>query len=113
MTLTLKKTETLEIAGAPISKVSGICSTCIHRASCLYYSAARTPVWYCDEFHDSEPEGAKARRDETAVIAARLLIGKEPDVRDAKMGVCSNCDSHGKCTYEKPEGTMYCEEYVI
>lgn len=108
-----KKTGTLEITGMGLTAASGICSTCVHRNSCLYFAAARTPVWYCDEFHDSEPEGAKARRDETAAIAARLLIGKEPDIRDAKMGVCSNCDSHGKCTFEKPEGTMYCEEYVI
>lgn len=102
-----------EARGASLTAASGICSTCIHKAGCLYFAAARSPVWYCDEFHDSEPGGAKERRDETAEIAARILIGKEPDFADAKMGVCSNCDSHGNCTFEKPEGTMYCEEYVL
>jgi hypothetical protein len=31
----------------------GICTTCRHQARCLFFSAARQPIWQCEEFDDS------------------------------------------------------------
>jgi hypothetical protein len=88
----------------------GLCSTCVHAATCTYRIYGGQPVWHCNEFDDTEeadpserpsyqrsPQGAPLQPSETLA---------------AQTGLCANCEERSLCRLPKPAGGVWqCEEY--
>lgn len=97
-----------EIYAARLITAAGICATCGRHLDCMYLKHARGPVWFCDEFDEY---GDNDLEEEVAPAARKIAAGLEPDQRNAKEGLCANCENGRRCVLRRPEGTMYCEEY--
>jgi hypothetical protein len=93
--LTLSRPETV--------KATGICTTCRHSATCLFLTAARHPVWHCDEF-----DGESSEVTNMAVAQPRLIQATGQPV----SGLCSTCEDRETCTLRGTRSVVQtCEEY--
>ena len=81
---------------------AGICSTCVHAASCVWVARALTPVWQCSEFDDGPaPAAALATRAASA-----------PAMDSGAAGLCVNCGNAAACTLPgRVTGVWYCTEH--
>ncbi len=104
-----------------------LCTTCVYGPTCTRRVYAGVPIWYCNEFDDSDaPSGvlrapenpAQPVEDETSdtspkepdsVNSSCDEAGEEPDLK----GLCVNCENRRSCLMPKPEGGVWhCEEYL-
>jgi len=87
----------------------GICSTCVHRDTCLFLAAARKPVWFCDEFDDIRTDAdAEAPREVKAPAPVDQLSFNEAQ----HIGLCTNCEARKDCMHRQPAQAVWeCEDY--
>jgi hypothetical protein len=87
----------------------GICATCNHVRTCLFQQASHHPVWYCDEFDDTNSSSASEQ-------PAAVAVPKPADHyfgEAIRVGLCVNCEARTGCSYRKPGVTVVeCENYM-
>jgi hypothetical protein len=94
------------------ANVLGICTTCNNIITCFHRKSHDQPVWYCEEFDNSDYT-VESRVDYSDLQNDDLgesLRVKEKEANQFK-GLCSNCENRESCAILKPEGVWYCEEY--
>ena len=90
----------------PIEEHLGLCTTCDHLSSCVFYMANGKSVQQCEEYAMSVDAGMTDRRMKTA---AEEAAPKEYEYK----GLCMNCEKRNVCRFAKSEGGIWhCEEYV-
>lgn len=104
-----------------------LCTTCTYGPTCTRRVYAGVPIWYCNEFENSDSPLEVVRRqkkpaqsveDETSdskpkepesADSSCNNAGTEPDLK----GLCVNCENRQTCLLPKPEGGVWhCEEYL-
>lgn len=103
-----EQTGVREVYAARLLTAAGICATCGKHLECMYLKHARGPVWFCEEFDES---GENELEDESVPAARKMEAQLDSDQRNAKEGLCANCENGRRCVLRRPEGTLYCEEY--
>jgi len=90
-----------------------ICSTCIKVESCFLQVQSNQPVLFCEEFDSYLPPIESAIDIETSSIAYnQSKFEFSHNVSNQLEGLCSNCENHGTCIFQKQEGGIWqCEEY--
>lgn len=89
-------------------KLTGLCSTCRHRAECTLRRPGDSPKLECEE-HDVY--------DHAPTNWVRLAAGYEAapvhvPPTNGLLGLCADCAHRDACTLPKPEGGVWrCEEY--
>lgn len=88
----------------------GLCPWCSDANSCMNWARAKSPIWYCEQYHDSGPP----RGNPHPVFVPDTLVVAEPvEVADGQTrGICCNCENMATCLLSTSEGGVWhCEEY--
>jgi len=96
-----------------------LCMTCVHRPTCTFQIYAGVPIWFCNEFDDSNgPDdnlhSVKTKSTEEIARKSELRTPprQETDTPSELKGLCMNCEDRDICLLPKPEGGIWhCEEY--
>jgi len=87
----------------------GLCTTCVHAATCTFPKHYDEPVLQCGEF-----EGEVLQADPVVAARAALRVAvEEPPADVGQMkGLCRTCSKRVSCVFPRPEGGVWhCEEY--
>lgn len=101
-----------EVSAIPaIIENSGLCGTCENTMVCMYLGDVEHPVLECEEFTHHRADGTRP-----AARHRNLAAVPKPEAEDEKlplaMGICSDCENHATCMFDRPEcGVWQCEEY--
>jgi hypothetical protein len=90
---------------------SGLCSTCVHAATCMYVGDAEHPVMNCEEFSHVGPSVTRPPRTAAADAPAGEHLDEEFE-RFLTEGLCATCASRDTCTLPRPPaGVWRCDAY--
>jgi hypothetical protein len=95
------------------ASVIGLCSTCNNILSCFYRKRHNEPVWYCEQFDNSDYT-VENRIDYFNSTNQDFEESSSVNAEEVNQfeGLCSNCENCESCSLPKPDsGTWYCEEY--
>ena len=90
----------------------GLCSACMHGASCIYPKNERQIVLNCEQFEYCPPMASPPPNKDQVELERlwKRSSGDEPG-KEFK-GLCSNCEDRHACIYPKPVGGVWhCDEY--
>lgn len=90
-----------------------LCSTCIHEPTCVRRAGQSGPIWFCEEFDDSQP-ASKVRQVPSSGKRKSMSAGGNSNIKigNRALGLCSNCKNRDTCTYPRPNGGVWhCEDY--
>ena len=95
------------------AELKDLCSTCVHEPTCVRRAGQSGPIWFCEEFDDSQP-GSKAGQ-LSASLKPKTSAGdghREVNIGNGAQGLCCNCKNRDTCTYPRPNGGVWhCEDY--
>jgi len=87
-----------------------LCSNCKNDPDCTFKKNCRKPSFYCEELEVAACPPVKTTK--KAKSATSKPIEVEDEDSDKFVGLCSNCDNRGTCTFPKPQGGVWhCQEY--
>ena len=101
---------------APVEtgKHPGLCTTCVHDATCTFWRDPAQPVVHCEEFESVvRVEAEFDRRPVLVRVRASSARGDSEDVAPSRAkGLCRTCAHRDTCTFPASEaGVWHCEEY--
>jgi hypothetical protein len=80
------------IEGMIISELRGLCTSCAHSPTCMYYQASEKIIIQCEIFRVTED------------------VSHEPNVL---YGLCTTCDQSPHCKLPgRKEGVWHCNEFA-
>lgn len=93
-------------AASPQFRELGICSTCNHRASCLFLRSARHPIAFCEEFDGTANDAVQKPAIKPKALA-KVNFGQAQE-----EGVCVTCTNRTSCVYRQPGLAIWdCEDF--
>ena len=102
------------------ASVIGLCSTCNNILSCFFRKRHGQPVWYCEQFDNSDYtvenridySNALTKDIEDSFHVNEESFGVNAKEANQFEGLCSNCENRESCSLPKRDsGAWYCEEY--
>ena len=102
------------------ASILGICTTCNNILSCFFRKRHDQPVWYCEQFDNSDftvenridYSNSRSKDFEGSFNVLEKSFSELEEESNHFEGLCSNCENRKSCSLQKPDcGVWYCGEY--
>lgn len=96
------------------TKDMGLCSNCVHAATCMYLKDKVQPICHCEEYCSDEGPCEKSSPKTTASSTAQFMTAAahHNDTASHYKGLCTDCVHRENCSLSNtPGGVWHCEEY--